>query len=169
MAVSARGDTEGTIALLQHGAKPEQSTKRYYRYPINYAAEQEYIFIMRLLLGRPADSEPDVLVTIDLSKQKAFLTQFGTEIDKTSVSTGREGFGTPEGRYLITDKHSSWTSTIYHVEMPWFMRLNCSAIGLHAGYVTGEPASHGCIRLPYEKAKKWFGILKVGDEVQIVR
>ena len=69
----------------------------------------------------------------------------------------------------MTDKHISWNSTIYYVEMPWFMRLNCSAIGLHAGYVTGEPASHGCIRLPYEKAKKWFGIVKAGDEVQIIR
>ncbi len=169
MAVSARGDSEGAVALLQHGAKPEQPTKRQYRYPINFAAEQEYLFIMRILLGRPPESEPDVLVTVDLSQQKAFLSKDGEIIDKTTVSTGREGFDTPQGRYLVTDKHSTWTSTIYHVEMPWFMRLNCSSIGLHAGYVTGEPASHGCIRLPYEKVKKWFGIVKVGDEVQVVR
>ena len=169
MAVAARGDSEGTVALLQHGAKPEQPTKRQYRYPINFAAEQEYLFIMRILLGRPPESEPDILVTVDLSQQKAFLSKNGEIIDKTSVSTGREGYDTPQGRYLVTDKHSSWTSTIYHVEMPWFMRLNCSSIGLHSGYVTGEPASHGCIRLPYEKVKKWFGIVKVGDEVQIVR
>jgi lipoprotein-anchoring transpeptidase ErfK/SrfK len=52
--------------------------------------------------------------------------------------------------------------------MPYFMRLNCSAIGMHSGHVTGSPASHGCIRLPYEKAQKFFGICRVGDEVQIV-
>jgi lipoprotein-anchoring transpeptidase ErfK/SrfK len=52
--------------------------------------------------------------------------------------------------------------------MPFFMRLNCGAIGLHSGYVTGRPASHGCIRLPYEKAQKFFDICRVGDEVQIV-
>jgi lipoprotein-anchoring transpeptidase ErfK/SrfK len=52
--------------------------------------------------------------------------------------------------------------------MPWFMRLNCSAIGLHSGYVTGRPASHGCIRLPYDQAKLFFSLTGVGDEVQIV-
>jgi lipoprotein-anchoring transpeptidase ErfK/SrfK len=84
------------------------------------------------------------------------------------VSTGREGFSTPAGRYVVTDKHESWTSTLYHVAMPYFMRLNCSAIGLHSGYVSGRPASHGCIRLPYQKAKQWFGTVKIGDEVEIV-
>lgn len=169
MAVAARGDVEGTLELLKHGAKTSQPTKKYFRYPINYAAEQRYIFLMRLLLGRAADSEPDILVTVDLSQQKAYLQQFGKVIDKTSISTGREGYATPPGRYAVTDKHKSWTSTIYKVSMPWFMRLNCSAIGLHAGYVTGSPASHGCIRLPPEKARKWFSMVKVGDEVQIVR
>ncbi|HEY1051580.1 MAG TPA: L,D-transpeptidase, partial [Prosthecobacter sp.] len=89
-------------------------------------------------------------------------------VNSTTVSTGREGYRTPAGRYVITDKHKSHTSTLYHVAMPWFMRLNCSAIGLHSGYVTGRPASHGCIRLPYEKAKEFFHQVAVGDEVEIV-
>lgn len=168
MAVSALGYTEGVLELLQHGAKPNLPTKKFYRYPINFAAEQRYVFLMRLLLGRPADAEPDILVTVDLSQQKAYLQQFGQVIDQTSISTGREGYDTPAGRYVVTDKHQNWTSTIYKVSMPWFMRLNCSDIGLHAGYVTGAPASHGCIRLPSSKARKWFDLVKVGDEVQIV-
>ena len=92
-----------------------------------------------------------------------------TTVGKTDWSVANdEGYNTPAGRYVITDKHRSWTSTLYHCSMPFFMRLNCSAIGLHSGYVTGRPASHGCIRLPYEKAQKFFGICRVGDEVQIV-
>jgi L,D-transpeptidase catalytic domain/Ankyrin repeats (3 copies) len=165
----ARGDVEGSLALLRHGARISKPTTKFYRYPINYAAEQRYLFLMRILLGRSAESEPDILVTVDLSQQKAWISKHGEIIDRTSVSTGREGFGTPTGRYLVTDKHQHWVSTIYDVEMPWFMRLNCSAIGLHSGHVTGRPASHGCIRLPYDKAKKWFRMVKVGDEVQIVR
>ena len=89
-------------------------------------------------------------------------------IATTTVSTGRSGYRTPAGRYVITDKHRSHTSTLYHVEMPWFMRLNCSAIGLHSGVVTGRPASHGCIRLPYNQAKLFFSLTNVGDEVEIV-
>jgi hypothetical protein len=165
---AARGDVEGAVTLLQAGAKPGLCTTRYHRYPINFAATQGYLFLMRVLLGRDPDSEPDTLVTVDLSSQRAWVMKQGRIINSTSVSTGREGYGTPAGRYVITDKHRSHTSTLYHVEMPWFMRLNCGAIGLHSGYVTGRPASHGCIRLPYEKAKEFFSQVAVGDEVQII-
>ncbi len=165
---ASRGDVEGAVALMKAGAKPGMCTSRYHRYPINFAATQGYLFLMRVLLGRDPDAEPDTLVTVDLSSQRAWVTKNGKVIASTSVSTGREGYRTPAGRYVITDKHRSHTSTLYHVAMPWFMRLNCSAIGLHSGYVTGRPASHGCIRLPYDKAKLFFSLTGVGDEVEIV-
>lgn len=165
---AARGDVEGAVTLMRAGARPGLGTTRYHRYPINFAATQGYLFLMRVLLGRDPESEPDTLVTVDLSSQRAWVTKQGRIINHTSVSTGREGYGTPAGRYVITDKHTSHVSTLYHVNMPWFMRLNCGAIGLHSGYVTGRPASHGCIRLPYEKAKEFFHQVRVGDEVQIV-
>lgn len=165
---AARGDVEGAVALMRAGARPGQGTTRYHRYPINFAATQGYLFLMRVLLGRDPDSEPDILVTVDLSSQRAWVAKQGRIINHTMVSTGREGYGTPAGRYVITDKHTSHVSTLYHVNMPWFMRLNCSAIGLHSGYVTGHPESHGCIRLPYEKAKEFFAQVRVGDEVEIV-
>lgn len=165
---AARGDVEGAVTLMRAGARPGLGTTRYHRYPINFAATQGYLFLMRVLLGRDPESEPDTLVTVDLSSQRAWVMKQGRVINSTSVSTGREGYGTPAGRYVITDKHTSHVSTLYHVNMPWFMRLNCGAIGLHSGYVTGRPASHGCIRLPYQKAKEFFSQVRVGDEVQIV-
>ncbi|WP_395735802.1 L,D-transpeptidase family protein [Prosthecobacter sp.] len=165
---AARGDVEGAVTLMRAGGKPGMGTTRYHRYPINFAATQGYLFLMRVLLGRDPESEPDTLVTVDLSSQRAWVTKRGRIINHTMVSTGREGYGTPAGRYVITDKHTSHVSTLYHVAMPWFMRLNCGAIGLHSGYVTGQPASHGCIRLPYEKAKQFFSQVRVGDEVEIV-
>ena len=168
IACAARGDVEGAAELLRAGAKPGLCTTRYKRYPINFAATQGYLFLMRIILGRQPESEPEILVTVDLTQQRAWVMKEGLIIDSCLVSTGREGYSTPAGRYVVTDKHRSWTSTLYHVAMPFFMRLNCSAIGLHSGYVTGRPASHGCIRLPYEKAKKFFDIVRVGDEVQIV-
>lgn len=168
IACAARGDVEGATELLRAGARADYCTTKYKRYPINFAATQGYLFLMRIILGRQPESEPQVLVTVDLTRQRAWVTKEGRVIDSCLVSTGREGYATPAGRYVITDKHRAWTSTLYHVSMPFFMRLNCSAIGLHSGYVTGRPASHGCIRLPYEKAKKFFGLVNVGDEVQIV-
>lgn len=168
IACASRGDVEGASELLRSGASTSKGTRRYHRYPINFAAEQGYLFLMRILLGRQPESEPEVLVTIDLSKQRAWVIQDGVLLDTCAVSTGRAGYSTPAGRYVITDKHRTWTSTLYHCSMPFFMRLNCSAIGLHSGYVTGRPASHGCIRLPHEKAQKFFEICRIGDEVQIV-
>ena len=168
MCCAARGDVEGAVALMRAGAKTNAYTSRYKKYPINYAAVQGYLFLMRVLLGRDPESEPDILVTIDLSKQRAWVEKDGKILDSTTVSTGKSGYRTPAGRYVITDKHTHWTSTIYHSSMPFFQRLNCGSFGMHSGYVTGRPASHGCIRLPYSKAKSFFYLTKVGDEVQIV-
>lgn len=165
---AARGDVEGAAILMSAGAKAGLCTTRYHRYPINFATTQGYLFLMRVLLGRDPDAEPDTLVTVNLTNQRAWVTKEGRIINSTSISTGREGYRTPAGRFVVTDKHTSHVSTLYHVNMPWFMRLNCGAIGLHSGYVTGRPASHGCIRLPYQKAKEFFGQVRVGDEVEIV-
>lgn len=168
MACSARGDVEAAVILMQYGGNQLLHTTKKARYAINFASTQGYIFLMRVLLGKSADEEPNLLVTVDLSKQRAWITQSGKIIDSTSISSGRKGFATPAGRYVVTDKHKSWTSTIYKVAMPYFMRLNCSAIGLHQGYVTGSPASHGCVRLPAGKARSFFAKVQVGDEVEIV-
>jgi lipoprotein-anchoring transpeptidase ErfK/SrfK len=40
--------------------------------------------------------------------------------------------------------------------MPYMQRLTWDGIALHAGNLPGYPASHGCVRLPIEFAKKLF-------------
>ena len=167
MAASARGDVEAVTLLLKHGADRGIATQPRYRYALNFAADRRYLYVMRLLLGRSPETEPHILITINLRDQKALLEVEGKLMLETKISTGRSGYETPAGRYVITNKYKDWTSTIYKVPMPYFLRLNCSAIGLHSGYVTGRPASHGCIRLPHEVAKKFFSMTTVGDEVII--
>ena len=136
---------------------------------LEFAAEKGYLFVMRLLLGRHPDKEPQVVVTVNLSRQRAVLRVEGEKKLETSISTGRAGFATPEGRYVVTQKYREWMSTIYKQPMPYFMRLNCGNFGLHSGYVTGTPVSHGCIRLPDAVARKFFEIITAGDEVIIER
>lgn len=167
MVCAARGDVESVALLLQWGASKGKHTLPNHRYAINFAADKRYLFVMRLLLGRDPDNEPRVLITVNLTLQRAFLEVEGETKLQTAISTGRAGYDTPAGRYVITNKYKHWVSTLYDVPMPYFMRLNCGAIGLHSGYVTGRPASHGCIRLPHEMAKKFFGMAGVGDEVNI--
>ena len=51
--------------------------------------------------------------------------------------------------------------------MPFFMRLNCRDFGMHEGVVPDHPASHGCIRLPGEIARRLFKEIPVGTLVSI--
>jgi lipoprotein-anchoring transpeptidase ErfK/SrfK len=106
-------------------------------------------------------------VEISLATQKATLYKNGAPVLNTAVSTGRKGFDTPAGEYVVTDKKRSHRSSIYHVEMPFFMRLNCLDFGLHAGAVPNYPASHGCVRVPASMAEKLFSEVPVGTVVTI--
>lgn len=40
-------------------------------------------------------------------------------------------------------------------------------VGMHAGYLLGYPASHGCIRLPKEMAARFFQNVTIGTPVAI--
>lgn len=54
--------------------------------------------------------------------------------------------------------------------MPNWMRLTSSGIGMHGGPIPnpGSPASHGCIRLPYEMATRMYSELPAGTPVSII-
>lgn len=54
--------------------------------------------------------------------------------------------------------------------MPHWMRLTSGGIGMHGGPIPhpGSPASHGCIRLPYDMATYMYEALPEGTPVRIV-
>src|SRR5207237_4423261 len=49
--------------------------------------------------------------------------------------------------------------------MPHMQRLTWSGIALHGGPLPGYPASHGCIRMPYEFARRLFAATRLGMRV----
>jgi len=55
--------------------------------------------------------------------------------------------------------------------MPYWMRLTNYGIGMHAGHIPqpGEPASHGCIRLPADFVPILFDRVVLGTPVQVTR
>ena len=99
--------------------------------------------------------------------QSVALLRDGVRIYHARCSTGRAGHLTKRGEFVITNKERNHRSTIYHVEMPYFMRLSCLDFGMHAGYVPNHPASHGCIRLPEDTARKFFSEIPVGTLVTV--
>lgn len=133
-------------------------------------------------------------IVVDLSEQKATLYQYGELKAQAPVSTGREGYRTPTGRFSITEKDIDHRSSIYGdyvrngrivkpnvdirkggrppgsrflgAPMPYFLRFTPS-MGLHAGELPGYPASHGCVRLPNRHAKRFFYAVRVGTPVVV--
>lgn len=166
MLAAGLGQPEHVSALLEAGADKNRKTERSKMLALYLAARTDEWRCTQILLG--SGPPPDQLrIEISLSSQQAALIKEGVPIFSTRISTGREGFNTRAGSYVITDKNRSHRSTIYHVDMPYFMRLSCADFGMHAGVVPNYPASHGCIRLPSEAARKLFTEIPVGTLVTV--
>ena len=152
--------------LLAAGADRKRATARYKTLPLYIAAKTGHWRCAQILLG--SGPSPDQLrVEISLASQRVALIKNGVPIFRAPCSTGRPGFSTRTGNFVITDKKRDHRSTIYHVEMPYFMRLSCLDFGMHAGLVPNYPASHGCIRLPSDAARKFFSEIPIGTLVTV--
>jgi len=134
-------------------------------------------------------------VKISLREQRAYFYKNGMLVGISQLSTGREGLNTPHGHFSVIQKDINHVSSLYgdyvdaagnvvkpnvdvtkdpkppgtHFKgapMPYFMRVT-QGIGLHAGYLPGFPASHGCIRMPQFMAQDFFKSVSVGTPVTI--
>lgn len=109
-----------------------------------------------------------VFLTINLTAQRAMVYRDGALIAASAISTGSLGRETPTGVFTILDKQVMHRSTTYDdAPMPYMQRLTSKGIAIHAGDLPGYAASHGCIRLPNEFAKKLYGITQIGTPVMI--
>ena len=135
-------------------------------------------------------------IVVDLSEQQAYLYRGGVLVATSRISSGREGHRTPLGRFSVIRKEEEHRSSLYgdYVDasdnivranvdrrrdprpphshflgapMPFFLEFS-PGYGLHQGYLPGVPASHGCIRLPYWKARQFYSAARIGTPV-IVR
>jgi len=166
MLAAGLGDADSVRALLAAGADRNRATTRYKMLPLYLAAETGKWQCTQILLG--SGPPPDELrIEISLASQHVALIKDGVSVFNSVCSTGRDGYSTRVGDYVITDKDRNHWSTIYKVEMPYFMRLSCLDFGMHEGVVPNYPASHGCIRLPGEAARKLFAEIPVGTLVTV--
>jgi hypothetical protein len=134
-------------------------------------------------------------IAIRLGEQRAYFYKGGQLVGVSAVSTGREGFSTPTGRFKVIQKNKDHRSNLYGdfvdadgnfvvrdvdikkdkppagtrfqgAPMPYFMRVH-GATGMHAGFLPGFPASHGCIRMPEFMAEQFFAHAPTGTPVTI--
>src|SRR5881227_2984108 len=115
---------------------------------------------------------PDsVHVVISLPKQRAYLMIGEQIVIDSPISSGKRGHTSPTGHLPVLEKdpnhHSSLYGDFVGATMKWFMRLTGDGVGMHVGILPGYPASHGCIRMPFDGAKLFYDRVKVGTPVEV--
>lgn len=115
----------------------------------------------------PLPDGPVVLV-VSLKEQRLSVYADGKLVETTPISTGTASDPTPSGVFAVIEKAERHFSNLYSgAPMPFMQRLTMSGVALHSGYVTGRPASHGCVRLPHEYSKRLFKMTRLGARVII--
>ncbi|HEV2803908.1 MAG TPA: L,D-transpeptidase family protein [Chthoniobacterales bacterium] len=134
-------------------------------------------------------------IVVDLGDQQAYLYRGKHRTASSRISSGREGHRTPLGRFSVIRKDIDHRSSLYgnYVDdsgrivkanvdsrkdtkpphshfvgaaMPFFVEFS-PGYGLHQGYLPGVPASHGCIRMPYWKARQFYEAARLGTSVTV--
>jgi lipoprotein-anchoring transpeptidase ErfK/SrfK len=115
------------------------------------------------LFSPSAASIDNLLITVDLTTQEMVVTGGSRTVFTFDVSTGRKGYTTPTGSWRPIRMHKMWYSSKYeNSPMPW-------SIFFYGGYAIhgtgdiknlGRVASHGCVRLHPDNAKKLYDLVK---------
>jgi len=122
--------------------------------------------------GRPVESitsrtagEP-ILAVVSLRNQQITVYDANGWILRAPVSSGQKGRETPAGIFSIIQKEAEHYSNMYDdAYMPHMQRITWSGIALHGGPLPGYPASHGCVRMPFDFAARLFDATRLGMRV----
>ncbi len=107
-----------------------------------------------------------VIVSVSLAKQRVTVYDIDGPIAEAPISSGQPAFPTLTGVFTILEKSVVHHSNLYNgAPMPNMQRITWSGTAMHAGDLPGYPASHGCIRLPYNFSKQFYGMTKLGNRV----
>ena len=111
-----------------------------------------------------------LVITVDLDARVLSVFRGGYEIGATAVLLGTNETPTPLGVFPVKWKDADHHSSTYdNAPMPFTMNLTPDGVAVHGTTVEKGYASHGCIGVPNDFAKKIFGITPVGTKVYITR
>ncbi|HEX4084652.1 MAG TPA: L,D-transpeptidase family protein [Chthoniobacteraceae bacterium] len=135
-------------------------------------------------------------IRIVLSQQRAYFYKGGKLVGVSTISSGKKGFETPPGEYKVIQKDKDHASNLYGdyidedgnivqanvdvtkdkmpdnaaafvgAKMPFYLRFT-GGYGMHAGYLPGYRASHGCVRMPSSMADHFFNAAELGTPVVV--
>lgn len=117
---------------------------------------------------KPLETDGPLLMLVSLNQQRMYVYDANGLVVQTRVSSGRPGHETPKGIYSILEKKLDHTSNIYlDAKMPHMQRLTMTGIALHGGVIPGYAASGGCVRLPFDFARRFFSMTDINQRVVI--
>jgi hypothetical protein len=112
-----------------------------------------------------AAGEP-IMAIVSLREQRITVYDANGWILRAPVSSGQTGRETPAGIFSVIQKEADHYSNLYDdAYMPNMQRITWSGIALHGGALPGYPASHGCVRMPYDFAARLFDMTEPGLRV----
>jgi lipoprotein-anchoring transpeptidase ErfK/SrfK len=145
---------------------------------------------------KPDPDMPITRIEVRIGEQKVYVYQDDKIAGTSPTTTGKDGHNTPTGHYTVLQKDIDHKSNLYGVfldangyivdadakagqappagaiydsaDMPYYLRIREDGTGLHAGYLPGYRASHGCIRLPHAFAELLFSNVSEGTPVDVV-
>ena len=107
-----------------------------------------------------------IMAIVSLRSQRITVYDANGWILRAPVSSGQKGRETPAGIFSIIQKEAEHYSNLYDdAFMPHMQRITWSGIALHGGPLPGYPASHGCVRMPFDFAARLFDATKLGLRV----
>lgn len=109
-----------------------------------------------------------IWVRVDRTNQIISVFKGAHEIGTAVILYGAPVKPTPAGTYPILAKMKVHRSSIYGSPMPYTLRLTHDGISIHARNVYEGLATHGCIGVPDEFARRLFAAAKAGDQVVII-
>src|SRR6266403_582154 len=110
-------------------------------------------------------SEP-LMAIVSLRNQRITIYDAKGWILRAPVSSGTKGRETPAGIFSVIQKVEDHYSNLYDdAYMPHMQRITWSGIALHGGVLPGYPASHGCVRMPFDFAARLFDATAMGIRV----
>jgi L,D-transpeptidase catalytic domain len=107
-----------------------------------------------------------IMAVVSLRSQRITVYDAKGWILRAPVSSGSKGRETPAGIFSVIQKVEDHYSNLYDdAYMPHMQRITWSGIALHGGVLPGYPASHGCVRMPFDFAARLFDATAMGMRV----
>lgn len=113
--------------------------------------------------GATASLANRLVAHVDISSQTMVVKKDGRTLHKWRVSTARSGYRTPTGKWSPTRMHKMWHSRKYNMSPMPYSIFFYGGYAIHGtNYVKslGRPASHGCIRLHTDNARKLYQLTR---------